>query len=89
MNVPAKPTAKQMAYLRALAASRGQTFTYPKTSRQASAEIRRLKALPPTSRVERRIERDEGDRHVDGQQLNSPRVRDDEVAGWGSTATWR
>lgn len=37
-----RPSAKQLAYLRALADRTGQTFTYPRTARQASAEIRRL-----------------------------------------------
>ena len=41
-----RPTAKQLRYLRALANSRGQTFTYPTTKAQASAEIRRLQAHP-------------------------------------------
>ena len=53
------PTAKQLAYLRALAERTGQTFAMPRTSRDASAEIRRLKATPAESQLERRIERDE------------------------------
>ena len=53
------PTAKQLAYLRALAGRTGQTFATPRTSRDANAEIRRLKATPAESRLERRIERDE------------------------------
>jgi hypothetical protein len=52
-----RPTAKQFAYPRALADRAGQTFTYPRTRRQASAEIRRLRAQKATSRVERRMER--------------------------------
>ena len=39
-----RPTAKQLGYLRALAERAGQTFAYPRTRQQASAEIRRLRA---------------------------------------------
>ena len=45
------PTAKQLAYLRALAERAGQTFATPRTSQDASAEIRRLKAAPADSRA--------------------------------------
>lgn len=52
-----RPTARQLAYLRALADRAGQTFSYPRTRRQASAQISRLRAATPTSHDERRIER--------------------------------
>jgi hypothetical protein len=52
-----RPTVKQLAYLRALADRAGQTFTYPRTARQASAEIRRLQTQKRSTRVERAIER--------------------------------
>ena len=58
--MPSKPpTAKQLAYLRALSKRAGQTFAMPRTRQDASAEIRRLKAAPVESRLERKIERDE------------------------------
>ena len=42
--MPSKPpTAKQLAYLRALAEDAGQTFAAPRTRVQASSEIRRLR----------------------------------------------
>jgi len=41
---PKPPSARQLDYLRALANRTGQTFTYPRTSRDASREIQRLKA---------------------------------------------
>lgn len=82
------PTRKQLAYLRDLAISRGQTFTTPRTSREASTEIRRLKALRPTGRVERRVEREDGERHISRERLDSAAVRRDEVTGYGSSATW-
>ena len=49
------PTAKQLAYLRALSERVGQTFAMPRTRQEASAEIRRLKAAPVETRLERRI----------------------------------
>ncbi len=39
-----KPTKPQLAYLRSLADRTGQTFTYPHTFDDASAEIDRLRA---------------------------------------------
>jgi hypothetical protein len=52
-----KPTSRQLAYLKSLANRSGQTFTYPQTSCQASAEINRLKQAKPSSRTERYVER--------------------------------
>lgn len=82
------PTAKQLGYLRALAERTGQTFASPRTSRDASAEIRRLKDTPAETRVELRIERDEiADAIAAGPQDNA-RVIPSEVTGYGSSATW-
>ncbi len=58
-----KPTTNQLAYLRALAQQTGTTFTYPATATQASAEIRRLKTLAPSTagdarRVQREVQDD-------------------------------
>jgi Protein of unknown function (DUF3072) len=78
------PTAKQLAYLRALAERTGRTFAWPRTSRQASAEIRKLREAQPESHVERR---DMADAVASGPR-DSCRVHPHEVAGWGSTASW-
>jgi hypothetical protein len=85
---PKKPTAKQMEYLGDLAKRTGETFPFPTTRAQASAEINRLKRRPFLTSAERRREAFEarcrdGERHGDAAA-----VREDEVAGWGSTATW-
>ena len=85
---PGKPTIKQINYLEDLAETAGETFTYPRTRAQASAEIKRLKGRKRLSPAERRREAFEdrcqaGERHGDAAS-----VREDEVAGWGSTATW-
>ena len=85
---PDEPTTKQIDYLEDLANETGETFPYPRTRAQASAEIKRMKSRKRLSRAERRREAFEarceaGERHGDAAS-----VREDEVAGWGSTATW-
>ena len=84
------PVTKQLAYLRALADRAGQTFAYPRTARQASAEIRRLRAQKPSGRVERVLERREIADAVARGPEDAARVDfDRDVTGFGSTATWR
>ena len=83
-----KPTTKQLRYLRDLANSRGQTFLYPKTRAEASAEIRRLRARRPDSRLERAIERRAGERAVPREQFDAAAVRPEEIHGYGSQARW-
>jgi nucleotide-binding universal stress UspA family protein len=82
------PTAKQLAYLKALAERAGQTFAWPGTNLQASIEIRKLRGAQPASRIERRIERREIADAIATGGTDSSRVQEHEVAGWGSTATW-
>ena len=86
MSATDKPTPKQLGYLRRLASSRGQTFRYPQTRAEASAEIKRLKASRPDTRLERAIERAEARR--DTPTRDAAAVRDDEIEGYGSTARW-
>jgi hypothetical protein len=82
------PTTRQLQYLRSLADRTGQTFTYPETGAQASAEIQRLQGTAPQSRSERRYERKLiADQVTTG--LNNTAVGGDETAGHGSDATWR
>jgi hypothetical protein len=83
-----KPTTKQLRYLRDLANSRGQTFRYPQTRAEASAEIRRLRANRPDSRLERAIERREGERAVPREQFDAAAIRAEEIRGYGSQARW-
>jgi hypothetical protein len=82
------PTPRQLAYLRALAERTGQTFATPRTSREASAEIRRLKGAPSGSRLDRRIERGEIADAIGSGAEDSVRVTQREVTGHGSSATW-
>jgi hypothetical protein len=83
-----KPTSRQLSYLRSLANRTGQTFTYPQTSRQASAEINRLKHTRPSSRTERYVERKLIADQIATGPLDAAQVRDDEISGHGSSATW-
>jgi hypothetical protein len=83
-----KPTTKQLRYLRELANSRGQTFRYPTTRAEASAEIRRLLARRPDSRLQRAIERREGQRTVRREQFDATAVRPQEIEGYGGHARW-
>lgn len=84
-----RPTRKQLVYLRALALRTGQTFANPRTAGQASREIRRLKNVQSSSRIERAIERKRiADATAAGPD-DAARVRDAEIQGFGSSATWR
>jgi hypothetical protein len=88
--MPSKPpTAKQLAYLRTLAERTGRTFVTPRTRRDASVEIRRLKATPAETRAERRIERNEIADSIAAGPQDRARVIPGEVIGYGSSATWR
>jgi len=83
------PSARQLNYLNALANRAGQTFTYPTTSREASKQIQRLKALSPSSRVELAVERaDIAAEHAARKANCDVPVDLSETEGYGSTATW-
>ena len=83
-----RPTRRQLAYLRSLATRTGQTFAYPHTRREASREIQRLNRRSRARATERSIERkDIADAIARGPE-DAAAVRPDEVAGFGSTATW-
>jgi hypothetical protein len=81
------PTPKQLHYLRSLANSRGQTFTYPLTKAQASREIRRLLANAPDDRLERAVEHQRLDRDV-RPPMQATQVREAEITGYGANARW-
>jgi hypothetical protein len=95
MSPTGKPTAKQLAYLRRLAANLGQSFAYPQTSAEASAEIGRLRAArshcdtalerQDARRERRAIQRDLQERADDAARVDLKR----EATGYGANATWR
>lgn len=82
------PSARQMRYLRDLAAQRGESFAYPRTVAEASAEIERLKGRRRSSATERRVERLEVSRDM-AARGGAAAVRESEVIGYGSSARWR
>jgi hypothetical protein len=83
-----RPTQKQMQTLRRLAAERGQSFAYPETRGEASREIRRLLGAQRSHRSEVAEDRKAVGR-ASRESLDAVRVRDDEVQGYGSSATWK
>jgi hypothetical protein len=86
---PKPPSARQLNYLKALANRTGQTFTYPRTSRDASREIQRLKTVRPTSRIELELERLDVASEQAARQVNCDvPIHSGEIEGYGSTATW-
>ena len=86
---PKPPSARQLSYLKALANRTGQTFTYPRTSSDASREIQRLKRVRPSSRIELELERLDvaGEQAAREGNCDVP-VHLSEIEGYGSTATW-
>ena len=89
------PTGKQLGYLRQLAIQLGQSFAYPRTSAEASAEIRRLRASQRgrdsgLDRRDERRERREIQRDLQLRAGDAARVDlDREATGYGASATWR
>jgi hypothetical protein len=86
--VPTKPTARQLSYLRSLADRSGQTFVYPQSAAQASREIERLKSARPSTRAARYVERKAIADQIATGPIDAARVREDEISGRGSSATW-
>jgi hypothetical protein len=84
------PAARQLAYLRTLAKRTGGTFTYPHTRAQASREIHRLKQIADTgfTFAELQAENQARELHGDPPLAYGTAVRDEEITGYGSTATW-
>jgi hypothetical protein len=86
---PKPPSIRQLNYLRALANRTGQTFPYPTTSRDASREIRRLKTVRPTSRIELELERLDLRAEQAAREVNCDvPIERGEIEGYGSNATW-
>jgi len=84
-----KPTTKQLAYLKSLGEATGTTFTYPKSSAQASAQIRRMKARPRSSTGERARELRDVQRELAERPHDAAAVRvGRDVRGYGSGARW-
>ncbi len=88
MDHLAKPTAKQLRYLRVLADLTGTTFTPPATSKEASRQIDELKQRPRTSRADRARDSATVERDLDQAPRDAVRHRPGETTGYGSSAHW-
>jgi hypothetical protein len=87
-HTPARSAAtpKQLSYLRRLALQTATTFTPPRTRRQASCEIQRLKGL----KARRGTHLEVPPRHLDpAEQPYATEQKPGEVSGYGSSARWR
>ena len=85
LNGPTKP---QLKLLRELAEETGGTFVWPASSAAARKQIEDLKGRRKTSRADRRRETLEVRRDMARGRGDAARVRDEELAGYGSTAGW-
>jgi hypothetical protein len=83
-----KPTARQLAFLKDLAAQRGQSFAYPAMAAEASREIKRLHGLRRTARADVARERHQIADDMATRRGDDARVRDAEIPGYGSSARW-
>ena len=83
-----KPTPKQLAYLKSLAAKTATTFAYPANSRQASAEIKRLQSLPASAAGERVRELRGVQRDLAERPGDNTAIRPSDVRGYGSNCQW-
>ena len=83
-----RPTSRQLRLLRSLADRTGGSFTYPRTSAEASAEIRRMQGRERTPAADRRRELRAVREDMASRRGDSASVRTDELAGYGSSAGW-
>lgn len=83
------PSARQLRYLKDLAQQRGESFTYPTSAAQASAEIERLKGRKRLSPDERRREARELSRELAERSGYAAAPRAGEIGGYGASASWR
>ena len=81
------PTPRQIKYLEYLAIETGTSFTWPKTFGQASAAIKRLLAISPSSKAERRLEREQLREDFAAGRGDAAAIRPDEIGGYGAGAT--
>lgn len=81
------PTARQLRYLRALAARSGTTFTPPGTRRGASRAIKALQSRRPSKPWERHADALSVAEHQGAHTATD--IRGDEIAGYGANARWR
>jgi len=84
-----KPTPKQLRYLKNLALSTGESFTYPKTFEDADRQIKRMRRKKRTPAADRRRETQAVRRGMADGRGDGASVRESEISGYGSSASWR
>jgi hypothetical protein len=84
---PVPPTPKQLRYLRELAQRPGTTFTSPRTRREASQELERMRGRTASPGFERRPDR-RGVQDALTTRTPARSVHADEVSGYGVSARW-
>jgi hypothetical protein len=82
-----EPTPGQLEYLKDLAERTGESFAWPKTFGQASAEIKRLLALSRTSAADRRREDRQVSEDLAMMSGDAAAIRPEEIGGYGAHAT--
>ena len=82
------PSDAQLRVLGEMAQERGCTFTYPTTSAEARAELRRLKAIPREGRAFRETDATSV-RTAATISGDGARVQGSELTGYGSAARWK
>lgn len=65
----------------------GESFSWPKTFGQASAEIKRLLAISPSSKADRRREARQVSEDLASNSGGAAAIRPDEIGGYGASAT--
>ncbi|MFP5389105.1 MAG: hypothetical protein ACLGG5_07380 [Thermoleophilia bacterium] len=65
----------------------GESFAWPKTFGQASAEIKRLLAISPSNKAERRLETKQLREDLATGRGDAAAIRPDEIGGYGASAT--
>ena len=83
------PTTKQQTYIRQLALARGISFTPPRTTREASQLIDSMRRRRPDSPTDRHRETRGLQADMATQRGDAARVREHELDGQGSSATWK
>lgn len=83
-----QPTAAQQRFIRQLALERGISFTPPRTLHEASRLIDELRRRTPDSRADVRRDR-RAIKDALARSGGAATVRDFELDGYGSTATWK
>ncbi len=84
-----QPSPKQLRFHRDLVERTGAGFPAPKTAAQARRQIRAMLALTREGGADRLRERHAIRIDFEEQSGGAVRVRDEELSGYGSTASWR